>query len=177
VLLLCTPAGFERYFDRLAAEYAGFEPPEPSGPIPEARVVGPRIVADASEGAAADAGREDSAMTAQTGESRQRSAGRAIDCARGEALQAAEVGATQNAASPAPSCATVIPLADATTRTRAGATSTAALRRTTPRAGQARFGHSVRAMQAPTDGQTPRKQDYELEPTSVPRGAVLRTGD
>ena len=50
VLLLCTPAGFERYFDRLAAEYAGLEPPEPSGPIPEARVVGPRIVADASEG-------------------------------------------------------------------------------------------------------------------------------
>jgi len=50
VLLLCTPAGFERYFDRLAAEYTGLEPPEPSGPIPEARVVGPRIVADASEG-------------------------------------------------------------------------------------------------------------------------------
>ena len=50
VLLLCTPAGFERYFDRLAAEYAGLEPPEPSGPGPEARVVGPRIVADASEG-------------------------------------------------------------------------------------------------------------------------------
>jgi hypothetical protein len=50
VLLLCTPAGLERYFDRLAAEYAGLEPPEPSGPIPEARVVGPRMVADASEG-------------------------------------------------------------------------------------------------------------------------------
>jgi len=50
VLLLCTPAGFERYFDGLAAEYAGLEPPEPSGPIPEARVVGPRRVADASEG-------------------------------------------------------------------------------------------------------------------------------
>jgi hypothetical protein len=50
VLLLCTPAGFERYFDRRAAEYAGLEPPELSGPIPEARVVGPRIVADASEG-------------------------------------------------------------------------------------------------------------------------------
>ena len=31
VLLLCTPAGFERYFDRLAAEYAGLELPEPSG--------------------------------------------------------------------------------------------------------------------------------------------------
>jgi len=50
VLLLCTPAGFEGYFDRLAAEYTGLEPPEPSGPIPEARVVGPRMVADASEG-------------------------------------------------------------------------------------------------------------------------------
>jgi quercetin dioxygenase-like cupin family protein len=43
VLLLCTPAGFERYFDRLAARYSGAEPPEPSGPIPEARVVGPQI--------------------------------------------------------------------------------------------------------------------------------------
>jgi hypothetical protein len=31
VRLLCTPAGFERYFDRLAAAYAGLEPPEPSG--------------------------------------------------------------------------------------------------------------------------------------------------
>jgi hypothetical protein len=50
VLLLCTPARFARYFDRLAAEYAGLQPPEPSGPIPKARVVGPRIVADASEG-------------------------------------------------------------------------------------------------------------------------------
>ena len=28
---------------------------------------------------------------------------------------------------------------------------------------QARFGHSVRAVQAPTGGETPRKQDYELE--------------
>ena len=43
------PAGFERYSDGLAAEYAGLEPPKPSGPIPEARVVGPRM-ADASEG-------------------------------------------------------------------------------------------------------------------------------
>lgn len=50
VLLLCTPAAFERYFDRVAGEYAGLEPPEPSGPISEARVVGPRIVAAASEG-------------------------------------------------------------------------------------------------------------------------------
>ena len=67
-------------------------------------------------------------MTAQTGriDAAFGGSGRTIDCARGEALHAAEVGATQNAASPAPSCATVIPLADATTRTRAGATSTAA---------------------------------------------------
>ena len=49
VLLPCTPAGFDGYFDRLAVEYAGLEPPEPSGPIPEARVVGPRFVANASE--------------------------------------------------------------------------------------------------------------------------------
>src|SRR3954449_7666468 len=28
-LLVCTPAGFERYFDRLAAEAAGPEPPAP----------------------------------------------------------------------------------------------------------------------------------------------------
>jgi quercetin dioxygenase-like cupin family protein len=44
ILLACTPAGFERYFDRLAAEHAGVEPPpQASRPIPEARVVGPRI--------------------------------------------------------------------------------------------------------------------------------------
>jgi quercetin dioxygenase-like cupin family protein len=43
ILLLCTPAGFEGYFDRLAAEMNGVEPPEPSGSIPEVRVVGPQI--------------------------------------------------------------------------------------------------------------------------------------
>ena len=44
LLLICSPAGFERYFDRLAAQYAGVEPPpEASGPIPETRVVGPQI--------------------------------------------------------------------------------------------------------------------------------------
>lgn len=44
VLILCTPAGFERYFDRLAAEHAGKEPPaEALGPLPEVQVVGPRI--------------------------------------------------------------------------------------------------------------------------------------
>jgi len=42
--LLCTPAGFERYFDRLAAEQAGVEPPpEAAGPVPRTTVVGPRI--------------------------------------------------------------------------------------------------------------------------------------
>jgi mannose-6-phosphate isomerase-like protein (cupin superfamily) len=40
-LVICSPAGFERYFDRLAAELAGVEPP-PDGPepIPETIVVG-----------------------------------------------------------------------------------------------------------------------------------------
>jgi quercetin dioxygenase-like cupin family protein len=43
-LLLCTPAGFERYFDRLAAEAAGTAPPpEAAGPVPETVVVGPPI--------------------------------------------------------------------------------------------------------------------------------------
>ena len=43
-LIICTPTGFERYFDRLAAEQAGVEPPpEASKPIPEVIVVGPRI--------------------------------------------------------------------------------------------------------------------------------------
>jgi quercetin dioxygenase-like cupin family protein len=43
-LLVCTPAGFERYFDRLAAERAGVEPPpQAAGPIPDVTVVGPRI--------------------------------------------------------------------------------------------------------------------------------------
>jgi hypothetical protein len=37
-LLLGTSAGFERYFDRLAAASAGLGSPEPSGPIPKARV-------------------------------------------------------------------------------------------------------------------------------------------
>ena len=48
-------------------------------------------------------------MTAQTGRIDAAFGWSAIDCAKGEALPAAEVGATQNAASPAPSCAKVIP--------------------------------------------------------------------
>lgn len=43
-LLICTPSGFERYFDRLAAEQAGVEPPPAAAkPIPKTLVVGPRI--------------------------------------------------------------------------------------------------------------------------------------
>lgn len=43
-LILCSPAGFERYFMRMAAERAGVPPPpEAEGPIPETRHVGPRI--------------------------------------------------------------------------------------------------------------------------------------
>jgi quercetin dioxygenase-like cupin family protein len=43
-LIICTPAGFERYFDRMAAERAGAEPPASAlEPYPETIVVGPRI--------------------------------------------------------------------------------------------------------------------------------------
>jgi quercetin dioxygenase-like cupin family protein len=43
-LLVCTPAGFERYFDRIAARITGVDPPpEASGPIPEVTTVGPAI--------------------------------------------------------------------------------------------------------------------------------------
>ncbi len=43
-LLICTPAGFERYFQRIAAEEAGVDPPpEALEPWPEVTVVGPPI--------------------------------------------------------------------------------------------------------------------------------------
>jgi uncharacterized RmlC-like cupin family protein len=43
-LLVCTPAGFERYFARMAAERRGEEPPEWAlQPIPGSTTVGPRI--------------------------------------------------------------------------------------------------------------------------------------
>jgi quercetin dioxygenase-like cupin family protein len=43
-LIICTPAGFEPYFDRMAAKETGVDPPpEALGPIPETTVVGPRI--------------------------------------------------------------------------------------------------------------------------------------
>ena len=44
VLIVCTPAGFERYFARLAAERTGAEPPSwAREPEPETVQVGPRI--------------------------------------------------------------------------------------------------------------------------------------
>src|ERR671930_2015973 len=43
-LLVCTPAGFERHWARIAAEAAGVAPPEWAlQPIPEVTVVGPQI--------------------------------------------------------------------------------------------------------------------------------------
>src|SRR5918999_4179540 len=47
-LLVCTPAGFERHWARMAADAAGIEPPEWAlQPIPEVTVVGPQIAAPA----------------------------------------------------------------------------------------------------------------------------------
>ena len=44
VLIVCTPAGFERYFDRMAARHAGVDPPPSAlGPIPDVTHVGPQI--------------------------------------------------------------------------------------------------------------------------------------
>lgn len=43
-LLICSPAGFERHWARIAAEAAGLEPPEWAlQPVPEITVVGPPI--------------------------------------------------------------------------------------------------------------------------------------
>jgi quercetin dioxygenase-like cupin family protein len=43
-VLVCTPAGFERHWARIAAETAGVEPPQwAQQPIPEVTVVGPPI--------------------------------------------------------------------------------------------------------------------------------------
>ena len=43
-LIVCTPAGFERYFARMAAERQGVDPPDWAlQPIPEVTVVGPQI--------------------------------------------------------------------------------------------------------------------------------------
>jgi quercetin dioxygenase-like cupin family protein len=47
-VLVCTPAGFERHWARIAAEAAGVEPPRWAlQPIPEVTVVGPQIAAPA----------------------------------------------------------------------------------------------------------------------------------
>jgi quercetin dioxygenase-like cupin family protein len=44
VLLVITPAGFERYFDRIAARISGNEPPpQAAKPIPEVVTLGPPI--------------------------------------------------------------------------------------------------------------------------------------
>lgn len=43
-LIICTPAGFERYFARLAAERTGTEPPDWAKQwLPEVITVGPPI--------------------------------------------------------------------------------------------------------------------------------------
>jgi quercetin dioxygenase-like cupin family protein len=47
-VLVCTPAGFERHWARVAAEAAGVEPPAWAlQPIPDITVVGPPIAASA----------------------------------------------------------------------------------------------------------------------------------
>lgn len=47
-VLVCTPAGFERHWARMAAETAGVEPPPWAlQPIPEVTVVGPQIAPNA----------------------------------------------------------------------------------------------------------------------------------
>jgi quercetin dioxygenase-like cupin family protein len=44
-LIVCTPAGFERYFARLAAEREGIEPPDWAlQPVPEVTRLGPTLV-------------------------------------------------------------------------------------------------------------------------------------
>ncbi len=43
-LIVITPAGFERYFARMAAERSGREPPEwARGPVPEVETLGPPL--------------------------------------------------------------------------------------------------------------------------------------
>jgi len=47
-VLVCTPAGFERHWARVAADAAGVEPPQWAlQPIPEVTVVGPQIATQA----------------------------------------------------------------------------------------------------------------------------------
>jgi len=43
-LIACTPAGFERYFARLAAERQGVDPPDWAlQPLPPVEILGPQI--------------------------------------------------------------------------------------------------------------------------------------
>jgi uncharacterized RmlC-like cupin family protein len=50
-LLICAAAGFERYFDHIAADQAGSPPPPEAGkPFPETIVLGPPIDAIESSG-------------------------------------------------------------------------------------------------------------------------------
>jgi mannose-6-phosphate isomerase-like protein (cupin superfamily) len=50
-LIVCTPAGFERYFARIAAERQGIDPPDWAlQPIPEVIRVGPPIDPEARPG-------------------------------------------------------------------------------------------------------------------------------
>jgi hypothetical protein len=47
-VLVCTPAGFERHWARIAADAAEVEPPQwAQQPIPEVTVVGPQIAGQA----------------------------------------------------------------------------------------------------------------------------------
>jgi quercetin dioxygenase-like cupin family protein len=44
LLIVCTPAGFERYFARIQARQEGVDPPEwANQPIPEVVILGPQI--------------------------------------------------------------------------------------------------------------------------------------
>jgi quercetin dioxygenase-like cupin family protein len=48
-LIICTPAGFERYFARMAAERQGTKPPERAKqPLPQVTSLGPPIDPDAA---------------------------------------------------------------------------------------------------------------------------------
>lgn len=50
-LLICTPAGFERHWARIAAEAAGTEPPRWAlQPVPEVTVLGPPIPSSEAQG-------------------------------------------------------------------------------------------------------------------------------
>jgi quercetin dioxygenase-like cupin family protein len=67
VLLIVTPAGFERYFARLAAERQGVEPPEwARGPIPNVTTLGPPLDQKASRRAQREAPGADDTLRPMT---------------------------------------------------------------------------------------------------------------